>query len=216
MAAKNLTRRGRPPVDLTGQVFGQLTVICQVGKHSSGHILWQCQCICGNIWVAASDCLRKGATKSCGCLAKRKTPASGPRYKHGMVKSSEYCAWLNMLARCFNPGRTEFPNYGGRGITVCERWQNSFQAFYEDMGPRPGKGFSLDRINNEGNYCKENCRWTTSKVQLRNKRNTQILSYNGRSQPLMTWAEELGLNRSTLFYRLKLGWSVERALTEPV
>lgn len=117
-----------------------------------------------------------------------------------------------MLTRCLNPRSEKWPQYGGRGIAVCQRWQESFEAFLADMG-EPPPDHSLDRIDNDGPYSPENCRWATNNQQARNKSTNRVLTYQGKSQTLAEWAEELGLPRNTIQTRLRLGWSVERALS---
>lgn len=118
-----------------------------------------------------------------------------------------------MIERCTNPNDQQYERYGGRGIKVCERWRK-FENFLADMG-EPPPGLQIDRIDNEGDYCSSNCRWATRVQQARNKRNNRVIEYRGRAQPLAAWAEETGLNANTIRHRLNLGWSVERALTEP-
>lgn len=122
-----------------------------------------------------------------------------------------------MIQRCTNPNDKRYKNYGGRGITVCKRWRNSFEKFLEDMGEPPTKEHSIDRINNNGNYCKSNCRWVTRKEQNRNKRNNRLITYKGKTQCLIEWAEEYNINYDTLWCRIyKYGWPIEKALTTPV
>jgi hypothetical protein len=134
---------------------------------------------------------------------------------HGMTKTREYKSWVAMLQRCTNPNDPSFANYGGRGITVCDRWRR-FELFYEDMGPRPLKQ-SMDRIDNSLGYFKENCRWAPDSVQATNKRTNRLLCYDGRSQTLAEWAREAGIEEDTLRRRIgKLGWTVERSLATPV
>lgn len=123
--------------------------------------------------------------------------------------------WNGMKSRCLNPNNAQYHNYGGRGITVCERWRQSFEAFCEDMGPRP-PGTSIDRINNDLGYSPENCRWATPAVQRRNQRTSHYLEFDGKRMVLQDWADYIGISRATLDHRINLlGWSVERALTTP-
>lgn len=122
-----------------------------------------------------------------------------------------------MLERCHLETNASYPHYGGRGITVCERWRGSFESFFEDMGPRPSAKHSLDRIDNNGNYEPDNCRWATATQQAHNQRRTVMLTYNGITRPLVEWADQFGLHSETLRRRVqKYRWSVERALTTPV
>jgi hypothetical protein len=136
---------------------------------------------------------------------------------HGMWGKPEYWVWALMIQRCHNPSAKYFPLYGGRGITVCNRWRTSFGTFFADMGARPAKGLSLDRIDNDGGYSPENCRWATRKEQMRNTRNNSYLTLNGETHLLCEWVEITGLNSSLISNRInRMGWSVEEALTIPV
>lgn len=147
------------------------------------------------------------------------TQDSTSRFKetHGMSYTGEHHAWLGMKQRCYNENNPKYPLYGGRGIRVCDRWLDSFEAFYEDMGDRPSDSHSLDRIDNDGNYEPDNCRWATPKQQARNRSTNHDITYRGETKTLKEWAKELGMNRITLFTRLeRLGWDVEKAFTEPV
>jgi len=144
-----------------------------------------------------------------GCTKLKKRNKNNPEWKANYI-------WLSMRARCFNQNRKDYKNYGGRGITVCDRWlgKNGFQNFLEDMG-LPPKGTTLDRIENSENYCKENCRWATRKQQNRNKRNNRYLEYNGKRMMLCEWADYLGVKGRLLSVRLNRGWSVEKTLSTP-
>lgn len=139
--------------------------------------------------------------------------------RHGESTSTfrtpENSAWQNMRARCLRPSHPSYSRYGGRGIQVCERWR-VFENFLADMGRRPGPGYSIERIDNDGPYSPENCRWATSREQRRNTRATHLLTLNGRTQCITDWAAELGISLSTIRYRIRAGWSDERVLTAPV
>lgn len=199
-------------IDLTGQVFGRVTVISYVGRSANRNSLWQCRCACGHAWTVNAQCLRSGDTKSCGCLQREKARAAGDRTRtHSMSRTSTYVVWRGMLARCGNRQNKNFPGYGGRGIKVCDRW-HSFENFLADMGPRPEK-MTIERQNNDGNYEPGNCKWATVKEQNRNKRTTRMLTLNGKTQCLADWAKELRRPEPTLWSRLARGWPIERALS---
>lgn len=134
--------------------------------------------------------------------------------KHGQYGTPEYTAWMHMKARCTNENHKQFPEYGGRGITVCEEWSD-FDAFLKDMGTRPSPLHSIDRRNNSLGYSKENCRWATRKEQNRNHRGNHLLTFQGKTQCISAWSEELGMPDSVIRIRVERGWSIERALTTP-
>lgn len=197
-------------IDETGNTYGRLTVIERVENNAQGKARWLCICECGVDKVVRGNSLRHGDTQSCGCFQK------GHAITHGLVGKPEYRIWQAMKARCGNSNHSEFSNYGGRGIKVCERWRSSVEIFYADMGPRPTPKHSLDRIDGDGDYSPANCRWATKKEQARNMRINRNIAFDGRRQCVTAWAEELGMNRGTLSTRLHRGWSIERALTEPI
>jgi len=145
------------PIDLKGQSFGRLMAIKMVARSKRGDVMWECVCDCGNTVVINGFYLRNGDTKSCGCI------------NHGMSNSPEYETWGQMLGRCNNKNNEHYPNYGGRGITVCEQWYK-FDNFFKDMGNRPSLNYSIDRIDNDKGYFKSNCRWGTATEQARNQR----------------------------------------------
>lgn len=136
---------------------------------------------------------------------------------HGMDGTKIYRVWIRMKERCFNKKGNDYKYWGGRGITVCPEWlgKNGFQNFYQDMGDKP-EGKSLDRIDNNGNYCPDNCRWATQKQQQNNRRNNRLITYQGKTQTVSQWAEELGSNCNRIYQRLNSGWSVEKTLETPV
>lgn len=155
-------------IDLTGQKFGRLTVL-ERAENKNGYVRWKCRCDCGNEKIVMSYQLRKGGTQSCGCLQKERTAEA--HKTHGLYHSRLHRTWTGMKARCFNPNLKAFPYYGGRGITVCEEWKNNFQAFYDwAMSNGYEENLTLDRIDNNDNYCPENCRWVTMAKQNANKR----------------------------------------------
>lgn len=139
------------------------------------------------------------------------------RYKHGLSRTPEWCAWYNMLKRCHDQQHKNFKEYGGRGITVCTPWRSSFEAFLKDMGQRPSAKHTLDRIDNDGNYEQSNCRWATRCAQSRNRGMTRMVEFRGESRPLGEWAQLLGIGYKSLNSRLNnYGWSTERALTTAI
>lgn len=135
---------------------------------------------------------------------------------HGLTETTEYSIWTNMKTRCNNHNNEFYKDYGGRGIKICAEWENSFENFYADMGKRPSKKHTLDRINNDNGYSVDNCRWAIKKVQANNRRNNILIEYNGVSKTLKQWCEELELNYKNTHKRIKnLGWSIEKAFLEP-
>lgn len=198
-----------------GNTFGKLTALYEVQDGKPGQ-RWFCQCECGEVTVVSASNLRSGDTKSCGCERIRKIVSFNT--KHGQakqgVKNREYLIWAGMLNRCYVPSNTSYPSYGGRGITVCDRWRD-FKAFIEDMGEAPSSNHSIDRIDSNGNYSPDNCRWATRTEQARNTRTNRLLTYQGETLTMIEWAKRLGVSYHALFARLKNGWSTEEALSTP-
>jgi hypothetical protein len=197
-------------IDRTGQVFGHLTVIELVptihGKKDNKK--WLCRCECGVEKIIRVDHLVSGETISCGCkkldLLKEKSTTHGLSQNNDY--KSEYLIWVGMKRRCFNKGYKKFIDYGGRGITVCERWTgaNGFLNFIKDMGKKPTQKHSLDRWpNNDGNYEPDNCRWATMAEQNRNKRDNHWIEFEGKKMVLLDWAKHLNIERHFLYRLLK-------------
>ncbi len=200
--------------DLTGKRFGRLLVTGFAGRGSKKVLIWNCRCDCGTECTAYGYILKRGAKRSCGCLGSEVT--SKRSKTHGMTDSPTYKSWRSMIRRCEAPGDIGYPRYGGRGISVCDRWRASFQAFLDDMGERPSKSYQIERIDNDDNYTPDNCRWATRKEQARNRRSQTILTFNGESLCVSEWAERMGVHRGRLQNRINLGWPAERILTEPI
>lgn len=205
---------------MTGQIFGRLTVI-RKGKgivQSNGKRIadWYCKCQCGNELTVNGRNLRKGYSKSCGCLRKE---LIGNRFRsHGYTGTPEYNTWCSMNQRCNDANSPSYGRYGGRGIKVCDRWMK-FENFLEDMGERPSKQHSIDRIENNLGYFKENCEWATVTEQCNNRRNNRTIIFNNRSMTLRRAMREYGCTISMKNVRQRVfmyGWSVERAMSEPV
>lgn len=200
-----------PCIDLTGKHFGLLTVIRRASLPEAPRPKWLCECQCGNTSVAHGQSLRGGTTRSCGCL--RKSTAT----THGRSRTAEHKAWLAIKGRCTNPRNKSWPYYGGRGITMCQKWQESFEAFSNDVGEKPGPRHELDRIDTFGNYEPGNVRWITHKENCNNRRYHRLLTYQGETLNMSQWAARVGLKFETLYARVIIrGWDVESALTTPV
>lgn len=156
--------------------------------------------------------LRRGATLSCGCLQRERAGIASRR--HGMSHTSIHNTWMSMLQRCNDSKSDSFSRYGGRGITVCERW-HTFESFFEDMGLPPQKGMTLDRFpNNDGNYEPGNVRWATAKEQANNRRSSRLLEFNGETLTVAEWEDRQGFRRGLIHTRLYMGWTLERAITQ--
>lgn len=179
------------PIDLIGKKFGRLTVIERLENNSRGGTVWNCQCDCGNIKIADGERLRLGKVKSCGCLLM--DVARVKNFKHGLHGSKIYNVWKGMKQRCYYKNHIEYPDYGARGIIVCEEWLNDFQSFY-DWSMKNGykDGLTIDRINTNGNYEPSNCRWVTQKVQSNNKRSSLFVIYKGKRMTVKELSEETG------------------------
>lgn len=204
---------GRPKLNMLGQRSGRLLVV-EASLSVRGHAMWRCLCDCGNYVDKKGSALGRGDSTSCGCLTTEKR--SDNAKTHGLSQTKTYWIWHNMKHRCADSDHPSWSNYGGRGITVCDRWLESVNNFIEDMGERP-TGKTLDRIDGDKGYYKENCQWITHKQNCNKKRNTPLIFFKGESLTVSGWAEKLGIKQTTLNMRLKsYKWSVEDALTKPV
>lgn len=194
--------------DYTGRRFGRLVVLRKASQKSGNAYKWECLCDCGNKKYITIGNLIKGDILSCGCYRSEKMST------HRMTGTKTYKAWNDMLQRCENVNHPSYPRYGGRGVAVCSEW-HSFEAFYADMGKAP-KGLTLDRIDNDGGYTPDNCRWTTSTEQANNTQRNTYYSYNGESLTLTQWCRQLNLSYEMVRGRIRRGWTIEKALTTPV
>lgn len=190
-------------IDMTGRQYADLTAIRSCGKASSGDLKWLFKCRCGTEFEANGYYARCGKITSCPiCAAERTRIAS---VKHGLSSSPEFEIWTGMQTRCLNKNAHGFTNYGDRGISICQRWMDSFENFLADMGPRPSPTHSIERIDNDGNYEPSNCRWATDKEQANNKRNNVKVTIDGVTKYLSAWAHQFGVQISTASLRHKQG-----------
>lgn len=203
--------------NLAGRRFGRLTVVAH-HKEKYKELKWVCKCDCGGEIKALAINLLGGRTKSCGCLRREHAEITAERNRrnatHRRLPKEVYKSWRAMHDRCLNPNHIHYDKYGGRGIKICDRWLNSFEAFRDDMGPRP-PGTSLERIDNDGDYEPGNCRWATQVEQSRNTSRVRVLEAFGRKQCLAAWAEEFNLSKDTIARRLRRGWPLEEILNGP-
>ena len=208
--SKHSTSVPRPKRDLTLEPpFGSL-----VAQRYVGGSRWECLCVCGKTTIVGISSLTSGNTKLCGCQQHKHSVANNYNLSHGLSQHPIYRRWRIMLNRCYNSASEHYPDYGGRGITVCDRWRHSVEHFYTDMGDPP-PGMTIERINNNQGYFPENCRWAPQLEQHRNKRSNHLLTYNDETHPISAWGEKLNMPGSILYLRIQAGWSVERALTTP-
>lgn len=193
-------------VDLTGNKYGKLLVVRRKGSRN-GKAMWECSCECGNTSIVTTGDLNSGKTKSCGCV----------KTKHGCGKTGKrtrlYRIWTGIKTRCYNKSDHMYKWYGARGITMCDEWRDrfeNFQVWAQENGYR--YDLTIDRINPDGSYSPENCRWATYKEQENNRRNNRMISCDGVTKTLSQWSDETGINRGTIQYRLNHGWTPEEAI----
>lgn len=209
-------RTSRLPI-VIGQQFGRLTVtrlLLGIGTRRASAV---CECQCGNRRIVALSQLRSGGTRSCGCLRREYVAAKNKKHGEGSrtQRTPEYVVWKRMRQRCNDPGTHQWANYGGRGIKIDPRWDD-FATFLADVGRKPGRGYTIDRIDNDGDYAPGNVRWATAKEQSRNKRNTIHVLHAGQMVSLAGLAEQYALTYRQLYSRVKTrGWSIERAISTP-
>lgn len=207
--------------DLSGQRFGKLVAVRDIGKTSRGRV-WMCVCDCGQETEAVAGSLKSGHKKSCGCLhAESAKIAGGKQQTHGHTTkerkqgAAEYHAWSSMKSRCTNPNTHSYKRYGARGIKVCDRWLD-FANFYADMGPKPSSKHSLERLNTDGNYEPSNCVWADAFQQASTRTNVRSITAFGKTMTAAAWERETSISASVIRNRLDSGWSIEAALTTPV
>lgn len=202
-------------IDLIGQQFGRLTVVTRRDKNAAdGGAVWVCLCECGNFSAVYTGHLRNGHTTSCGCV--RDELVASVNLTHGLSHTPEYKIWRAMLQRCHDPSCNEYSNYGGRGILVGDRWRDSFENFYADMGPRPSAEYSIDRENNNDGYHPNNCRWATPEEQHNNKRTNIFHDVDGQRKTVAQLSREHNIPETTLRRRISKGMNAEEALKHPL
>lgn len=205
--------------NIQGQKFGRLTVVSLYGKDKNGKALWKCKCDCGKEHITSASSLQNGNTKSCGCL--KNEVISKLNRKDGRTKERLYKIWLGMFSRCYNKNLDKYKIYGMRGIKVCDEWRDykNFRSWALSNGyieNSTQKECSIDRIDVNGNYCPENCRWATAKEQSNNTRFNVFWEFNGKKKTVAQWADELNVNAESLYRRKYRGWTIEKILTTPI
>lgn len=199
---------------MIGQKFGRLTVLEECKERKHGGKQYKCLCDCGNYVNVRKDMLKSGNTKSCGCL-QRETASdmAKKKIKHGKCNTRLYKIYYKIINRCYNKNMNRYSDWGGRGIVVCDEWLNDFMNFYNwAINNGYQDNLSIDRVNNDGNYEPSNCRWITNKEQSNNRRSNITITYNGKTQTLKQWAENLKVSYSTLYMRYKNNWDIKNVL----
>lgn len=197
--------------DLTGKRFSRLLVIKRDKIIKGQKPKWICQCDCGEIRSVFSNCLVKGTTRSCGCLL-REISRARRQFEKPVNEMTEYRSWQAMKKRVNNPSHPAYQKYGGRGIIIDDKWNESFNDFYNDMGPKPSPEYSIERIDNNGNYCKENCKWGTKEEQSANRSTSLFYVVDGEKITLSKIARKYGINYKRLYWYVKNGLSLEEAI----
>ncbi len=197
-------------IDLSGQVFGKLTVI-KFLERKKFHSLFECKCDCGNITIVTSNNLRTNHTISCGCYNEKVFRDS--TITHGLSKHPLYLSWVGMRNRCYYKDHNRFEHYGGKGIKVCDEWKDNFQSFYDwAIKNGWGKGLSIDRKENDKDYCPNNCKFSTVPQQNRNRTSNVKMTIDGETKILIEWAEFANIKYMTLRGRLKRGWTPKESV----
>lgn len=204
-------------IDLTGKRFGQLTVIKKIGSDKRKNVVWLCICDCGKETIRTTTRLKTGYTKSCGCLCVQKLLERNT--KHNMTHTRLYKIYKGLIQRCYSPSNPAYENYGNRGIKISEEWLDKEKGFINFYNWAMQNGYkdnlSIDRINNNGNYEPDNCRWATEKEQSNNRRTNHYITYNGETHTLKEWSEILNVSYSMLSHRFQRKWDIEKALFFP-
>lgn len=198
------------PSQFAGKTFGYWTVVEFAGVYKRCS-MFVCQCRCGKLRTVRVTTLRR-ENPSCGCRIREVTARRNTT--HNAYHTRARVAYSSMMTRCYNPRTRSYKNYGGRGVRVCDRWKSAAANFIADMG-QPPPGCSLDRIDTNGDYCPENCRWATVVEQANNKRSNTRLTYNGKTQSIADWSRETGITLTSIRKRIKRGWPAEEILTTP-
>lgn len=199
-------------IDIAGEKYGRLTAIRfnKINSHNDSE--WLFKCDCGKEHAAPAYAVKNGKIRSCGCLKLEMSVSANT--KHGLHETRLYRTWCDMRRRCSDQNRPDWANYGGRGITVCDEWQKDFQQFYDwAMAHGYADGLLIERKNNDRGYCPENCEWVTKRQQNNNTRANHKITAFGRTQNLQQWADESGIGHATILFRLKLGWTPEKAVS---
>lgn len=204
-------------LNLSGQIFGKLTVLKESGRTKDQQVLWSCKCQCGKIATVRASSLKSGITASCGCLRKDWSIKHKTKHGHARIgkRTSEYGIWQDMRKRCYKTYSSVYRYYGGRGVRVCDRWFNSFENFFADMGVRPTSKHSIDRINNNGNYEPSNCRWATQSEQVNNSSRTIKIIIYGITYSIKQASELFEIKHRILYDRLRRGWEPHEAIFTP-
>lgn len=201
-------------IDLTGQKFNRLLAIERFKKPNRSEYYYKCVCDCGNITIVSGNALRKGKTKSCGCYMKKL--ASEMFSTHRKSSTVLYKRWSGIKERCYSPNSTKYYRYGARGIKMCDEWKNDFIKFYDwSINNGFSENLTIDRIDVNGDYCPENCKWSNNIEQANNKTNSRFITYKGKTQTVAQWSRETGVAYDNIIARLRLGWDVDSIFTKP-
>jgi len=202
-------------IDITGNKYGRLTVVCMVSKKSKNMTRWLCECECGIFIKSNKGNLINGHTKSCGCYSREIITGNKYRQTHGQSRTRLYHIWQSMKQRCYDEHVKEFIRYGGRGIGICDTWKSEFIPFYEwAITNGYDDQLTIDRINNNSNYSPHNCRWVSTKDQNRNKTSSRMLEFDGKNECVGYWSELLNIPKTTILNRLNRGCSSSEALNQ--